>query len=215
MRDGLLRLHQPRGDGLAHAVERHFLERHVAIERHHLGRRRAARHGGSSRRAAACRPPVSTSRATMRPCGPDGVMRPRSMPASRREPARQRRDDGAARDPGRAEIALGRAHLEERIERTARRRARRRPDAPPARRPSPQAQALWPARSRRCGGLRLRRARRRPRSPRPRRRPAPPRPRRRGFPRACRSWSTAPPSTPCRSRSRTGCRPASRRRRPT
>ncbi len=49
MRDGLLGLHQPRGDGLAHAVERHFLERHVTIERDHLGGRWAARHGARAR----------------------------------------------------------------------------------------------------------------------------------------------------------------------
>ena len=61
---------------------------------------------------------VSTSRATMRPCGPDGVMRPRSMPAS----LASRRASGVTALPpiaGRTEIALGRAHLEERIERAA------------------------------------------------------------------------------------------------
>src|SRR5215831_20032790 len=33
MRDGLLRLHQTGGNGRAHAVERHLLEQHVAVER--------------------------------------------------------------------------------------------------------------------------------------------------------------------------------------
>ena len=115
MRDGLLRLHQPGGDGLAHAVERHFLERHVAIERQHLGGRRAARHGSAPARGCVAAA-VSTSRATMRPCGPDGVMRLRSMPAS---DARRRASGvtAVAADAGRPEIALGRAHLEERIER--------------------------------------------------------------------------------------------------
>ena len=53
-------------------------------------------------------------------------MRDRSMPRSRGEPARQRRDEGAAGGLRRAVIALGRAHLEERIEldRTSRARVR-------------------------------------------------------------------------------------------
>ena len=50
MRDGLRRLHQPRSDGPAHAVERHLLERHVAVQRLDLIGGRA---GGRWRRALA------------------------------------------------------------------------------------------------------------------------------------------------------------------
>ena len=57
----------------------------------------------------------------MRPCGPEPRTRTRSMPAS----AASRRASGVTTVPPgksrRAEIALGRAHLEERIERTRRR----------------------------------------------------------------------------------------------
>ena len=55
MRDGLLRLHQPRRDGAAHAVERHFFERRGAIQRLDLlggrtcGRRRGARRSRTRR----------------------------------------------------------------------------------------------------------------------------------------------------------------------
>ena len=77
--------------------------------------------------AAAC----ATSCATMRPCAPEPRMRLRSIPEFDRQSARQRRDHAAAGQPRRAVVALGRAHLEERIEgdrracATRRRRERR------------------------------------------------------------------------------------------
>jgi hypothetical protein len=43
MGNGLRRLHQPRGDRAPHAVERHLLERHVAIKRLDLLDGRAGR----------------------------------------------------------------------------------------------------------------------------------------------------------------------------
>ena len=54
------------------------------------------------------------SAATMRPCGPEPETRARSIPRSRGEPSRQGRDRGAA-DARRSVVALGRAHLAERI----------------------------------------------------------------------------------------------------
>ena len=122
VRNGLLRQHEPRGDGLAHAVERHFLERDVAVERLDLvGRARAREHRRCRRRGAALRRiAASTSRATMRPCGPDAASAGEVDAGLAREPPRQRRHDGAARQPRRPVIARGRAHLEERIERRRR-----------------------------------------------------------------------------------------------
>ena len=222
MRDGLLRLHEPRGDGLAHPIERHLLERHIAIERHHLGCRRSPRHSGRSVRARACVPmAASTSRATIRPCGPDGVMRPRSIPAS---PASRRASASRNSRPRGPVQSCARACGLRRTDRAVWSSRQRRPAAVvPANAGTQWIRVRIAAFAAMSGGegsalaARLAAAppHHRPRSPRPRRRPMRPRPRRRGFPRACRSWSTVPPSTPCRSRSRTGCRPASRRRRPT
>ena len=116
MRDGLLRLHQPRGDGLAHAVERHFLERHVAIERQHLGRRRTARHGSArARLRGGRRLDVARDDAPMRARWRDAAEIDAGLAG---EPSCEWRHRVAA-DTGRTEIALRRAHLEERIERAA------------------------------------------------------------------------------------------------
>ena len=96
MRDGLLGLDQPRGDGLAHAVERHFLERRRRVERHDLRRPTAPRAIGAARRA-----PLRDRRLDV--ARDDAAVR---AGAARRatgrcrfagEPPRERRDGGAAR----------------------------------------------------------------------------------------------------------------------
>ncbi len=74
---------------------------------------RRRRRRGAARGAGA----ASTSRATMRPCGPEPRHAAEIDAGFGGEPARERRDRGAAGEPRRAVIALGRAHLEERIER--------------------------------------------------------------------------------------------------
>ena len=115
MRDGLLGLRQPRRDGLAHAVERHFLEWHVAIEREDVGSGRPCCAAGAA--AGACAMPDSTSRATMRPCGPEPVMREQIDAVLAGQPARQRRHRDPAADPRRTEIAFGRADFAEQVHR--------------------------------------------------------------------------------------------------
>ena len=132
----------------------------------------------------------------MRPCGPEPHTRERSMPAS---DASRRASGVTSLPPGSFAgpiIALGRAHLEERIEldggcvvaggcRSARPRsgagwrARGRAGAPLARAHGGSLSCQTPQ----AGDGR---AAPPPRSPPPPRRPAPPRPRRRGFPRARR-----------------------------
>ena len=94
VRDGLLRLNEPGGDGPAHAVERHFLERHVAIERHDLGGTRAGGCcGAHARRARRCLLDVLRDDAAMRP--PLPLSRERSMPRS----AASRRASGVTAVP--------------------------------------------------------------------------------------------------------------------
>src|SRR5262245_60424805 len=122
MRDGLLRLHQPGGDGRAHAVERHLLERHVAVERLDVFGARtrgecdaggcgSARH--RLRRSARGGPDIARHDAAVRAGRRNGGEIDASF---RREPTRQRRHASAAGEPRRAVVALRRAHLEERIE---------------------------------------------------------------------------------------------------
>ena len=77
----------------------------------------AAGAGAGRLRLRAC----STSRATMRPCGPEPLMFARSIPAS---PASRRASGVTTVPPGKprgAKIALGRAHLAERLHRDWRR----------------------------------------------------------------------------------------------
>ena len=52
MRDGLLGLDQPLGDGRAHAVERHFLESNASEQRLDLRRAGADRHRRPAHRRA-------------------------------------------------------------------------------------------------------------------------------------------------------------------
>ncbi len=108
MRDGLLRLRQPRGDGLAHAVERHFLGRHVAIEREDIG---CGGTGCRRGRTGDTRFDIARDDAAMRPGTADARQIDTVLAG---ETARQRRHRDAARDPGRTEIALGGAHFAER-----------------------------------------------------------------------------------------------------
>ena len=168
----------------------------VAIERLDLRRRRAAA-VGDRRRARTARGGRSTSRATMRPCGPEPATRDEIDAGLGGEPARQRRHDGAAGKLRRAVIALGRAHLEERIELDRRRRRRRSRRSSPRKRGSGMRGrcAGSACLRRRCGARLTRHAgvaphgaalQPRPRSPRRSRRPARPRRRRRGFPQARR-----------------------------
>ena len=106
-------------DGRAHGVERHFFVGDALVERLDLrGDALAAIAGAAACRAAG--DAVSTSAATMRPCGPEPLTCARSMP---RSPA-SRRASGvttAAREPRRPVIALGRADLAERIQFVGRR----------------------------------------------------------------------------------------------
>src|SRR5262249_36101980 len=122
MRDGLLRLHQTGGDGRAHAVERHLLERHVAVERLDVFGARPRGDGDAGRRGWAWRGLRRGARGGLDVARPDAAVRTGRRnggeidAAFRREPARQRRHASAAREPRRAVIALRRTHLEERIE---------------------------------------------------------------------------------------------------
>ena len=81
---------EPRRDGAAHAVERHFLVAARRVERLDLGGARSR----PARAMAVAR--SSTSRATMRPCGPEPRRRDRSMPAS---PASRRASGVTAMPP--------------------------------------------------------------------------------------------------------------------
>ncbi len=111
------RLGQPRRDGGAHAVERHFLVRHVAIERLDLLCRGFARQRGARRLRAACRLDVARHDAAMRAGALDiGEV----DPGFAGEPPCERRHDCAAGKAGRAVIALGRAHFAERLHRDGR-----------------------------------------------------------------------------------------------
>ena len=118
MRDGLRRLCQPRGDGLAHAVERDFLVARRLVQRLDLlgartfgQRRRRARRGRDGRTRSAFH--VARNDAAVR----TGAAQARQIDAGfAGETPRQWRHGDAAGQPRRAEIALGRAHLEERIE---------------------------------------------------------------------------------------------------
>ena len=117
MRDGLLGFGQPRGDGLAHAVERHFLVVDALVERLDLRGRRARRHCGPGRASRAARDrrlDVGRDDAAVR----TRAAEPRQIDAALAgKPPRQRRDERPARELGRAEVALRRAHLEERVHR--------------------------------------------------------------------------------------------------
>ena len=92
MRDRLLRQHQALGDDLAHVVVGHDLvgagleQRADLVVGRRLHRsRRGCRRRRPQRGARSAAPPdfaASTSRAMMRPCGPEPAMRPMSMPAA-------------------------------------------------------------------------------------------------------------------------------------
>ena len=130
MRDGLLRLHQARGDDPAHAVEGHLLERHIAVDRLDLLGARTRRERDAGRRGSgwARRRRRRGARGSLDIARHDAAVRTGRRnggeidAALHREPARQRRHASAAGQPRRTVVALRRAHLEERIELHRRRR---------------------------------------------------------------------------------------------
>ncbi len=109
MRDGLLGLDQPLGDGRAHPVERHFLVGDALVQR--LDLRRAGA-GGHRRRGRRRLLDVGGNDAAMRA----GAAEARQVDAAfAGEPPRERRGEGAAGQFRRPVIALGRAHFAEGI----------------------------------------------------------------------------------------------------